>query len=107
MGTALAVGTWMVITVSYRTEKRSIVAELVKRLKPTDITDTQRSAAAHDDPTEEMRKAAKEIAQWCLWRWDGISNHAYMRHAAGSAHAFLHCLLTHLSITHFVCQPLF
>ena len=72
MGTALAVGTWMVITVSYRTEKRSIVAELIKRLKPTDITDTQRSAAAHDDPTEEMRNAAKEIAQWCLWRWDGI-----------------------------------
>lgn len=73
LGPTLAVGAWLLITTSYRTEKRTIIAELGKRLRASDITDTSGAAGEIDEmPTEEMRKVAREIAKWCLWRWDGF-----------------------------------
>lgn len=66
----------MLVANSYRAEKRTIITELGRRLKRSDITD---SSGAHiadevdDAPTQEMRKVAMEVAKWCLWRWDGWS----------------------------------
>ena len=50
-----------------------MIAELVKRLKASDITLTCDAAVEFDSvPTEEMKQVAREIAKWCLWRWDGF-----------------------------------
>lgn len=68
MGTTAAVVAWLAITYSYRKEKHTIVAEVARRLKASDVTDLQTGHGLSAD----MTKAAKEIAQWCLWRWDGF-----------------------------------
>lgn len=73
LGPTIALVTWVVITNSYRREKRTMVAELVKRLKASDITPTHDATIEFDDvPTDEMQRIAREIAKWCLWRWDGF-----------------------------------
>lgn len=73
LGPALAIGAWLLVANSYRAEKRTIITELAKRLKRSDITDTSGAGEVDDVPTQEMRKVAMEMAKWCLWRWDGWS----------------------------------
>ena len=68
LGTAIAVITWVAITHSYRNEKRILIAEIGNRLKASDTTDAPDTV----QPSEEMRNVAREIAKWCLWRWDGF-----------------------------------
>ena len=68
LGTTIAVVTWVAITHSYRNEKRILTTEIGNRLQASDITDTSNTV----QPTEEMRSVAREIAKWCLWRWDGF-----------------------------------
>lgn len=61
VGPSIAIATWFGLTWTYRTEKRIILNEVIRRLK---VSDLGKADPAH-------RTIARDITRRCLRRWDG------------------------------------
>lgn len=83
VGPSIAIGTWFILTWRYRTEKKIILEEVIKRLKVSDIGRVDSAdpcgvvigstarLGGGNDPSPQTRTVARHITRRCLRRWDG------------------------------------
>ena len=84
MGPSIAIATWFGLTWTYRTEKRIVLNEVIRRLRVSDLgkahpalqsegllAGNPASSWQDEELSPETRKIATDITQRCLRRWDG------------------------------------